>query len=57
MIPLCLSSHLNQLSRSLQKISVFWDITPYNPVKVNRRFGGIRRLRLQDRRISQKAGS
>jgi hypothetical protein len=22
------------------KSNIFWDITPYNPLKVNRRFGG-----------------
>jgi hypothetical protein len=26
------------------KSTVFWDITPYSPLKVNRRFGGIYRL-------------
>jgi hypothetical protein len=61
MIPLCLSSHLSELSHSLQKISVLWDITTCNQLNVNRRFGEKHRLRLQDRRISQvrnqKAGS
>jgi hypothetical protein len=35
------------------KTTIFWDITPYSPLKVNRRFGGIYRLHLQGRRISQ----
>jgi hypothetical protein len=32
--------------------SIFWDITPCSPWKVNRRFGGTYRLHLQSRRIS-----
>jgi hypothetical protein len=35
------------------KSSIFWDITPYSPMKVNWRFGGICRLHLQGRRISR----
>jgi hypothetical protein len=35
------------------KTSVFWDITPCNPLKVGRRFGGTCRLHHQGRRISQ----
>jgi hypothetical protein len=35
------------------KKPAFWDITPCTPLKVNRRFGGICRLHLQGRRISQ----
>jgi hypothetical protein len=35
------------------KSSIFWDKTPCSPLKVNRRFGGIYRLHLEDRRISQ----
>lgn len=31
----------------------FWDINPYNPLKVNQRFGGTRRLRLRRRRLCQ----
>jgi hypothetical protein len=31
--------------------SFFWNIMPCSQVKVNRRFGGIRRLHLQGRRI------
>jgi hypothetical protein len=30
-----------------------WDVTPCSPLKVNWRFGGTSRLRLQNRRISQ----
>jgi hypothetical protein len=33
--------------------SVLWDLTPRNPLKVNRRFGGTCRLHLQDRKINQ----
>jgi hypothetical protein len=33
------------------KISIFWDITPCSPLKVNLRFGGACRLHLQSRRI------
>jgi hypothetical protein len=33
------------------KGSIFWDIAPCNPLKVNRRFGGICRLSLHGRRI------
>jgi hypothetical protein len=32
---------------------VVWDITPCNPVKVNRLIGGTYRLHLQGRRLSQ----
>jgi hypothetical protein len=35
------------------KISVFWDITPCNQLKVNLHFGGTYRLNIQDRRKSQ----
>jgi hypothetical protein len=35
------------------KSSIFWKITPCSPLKVNRRFGGTRRLYLQGRRISR----
>jgi hypothetical protein len=35
------------------KSSIFWDITPCSPLKVNRRFGGTCRLHLQSRRISR----
>jgi hypothetical protein len=35
------------------KSSIFWDITPCSPLKVNRRFGGTCRLHIQGRRISQ----
>jgi hypothetical protein len=36
------------------KGSAFWDITPYNPLKVNRRFGRKPRLQLQGPRISKQ---
>jgi hypothetical protein len=34
------------LSAVVMKISIFLDITPYNQLKVNRRFGRTRRLHL-----------
>jgi hypothetical protein len=34
------------------KSSIFWDISPCSPLKVNRRFGETYRLNLQNRRIS-----
>jgi hypothetical protein len=37
----------------VMKSSTFWDITPYSPLKVNRRFGRIYRLHLQGIIISQ----
>jgi hypothetical protein len=36
----------------IQKSIIFWDITLCSPPKINRRFKGIYRLQLQDRRIS-----
>jgi hypothetical protein len=35
------------------KSSIFWDITPCNPLKVSRHFGGTCRLHLQSRRLTQ----
>jgi hypothetical protein len=37
----------------VMKSSVFWDMTPCSPLKVNRCFGGICRLNLQGRKISR----
>jgi hypothetical protein len=34
------------------KSSIFWDITPCSPVRVNRRVGGKCRLHLRDRKVS-----
>jgi hypothetical protein len=34
-------------------IDIFWDITPWSPLKFNRRFGRTYRLHLQGRRISR----
>jgi hypothetical protein len=34
-------------------MSILWDLTPYSPFKINRLFGGICRLNLRVRRISQ----
>jgi hypothetical protein len=36
-----------------KKSTVFWDMTPCSPLKVNRRFGGTYRLHFQGRRINQ----
>jgi hypothetical protein len=35
------------------KTTIFWDMTPCSPLKINRRFGGAYRLHLQVRRISR----
>jgi hypothetical protein len=37
------------------RVSVFWDITPCSPFKVNRSFGGTCRFHLQDQTISHHA--
>jgi hypothetical protein len=37
---------------SLLKSSIFWDITPRSPLKVNRRFSGTFRLHVQCSRVS-----
>jgi hypothetical protein len=37
----------------VMKSTIFWDITPCNPLKVNRRFGGTYCLHLQGRKISR----
>jgi hypothetical protein len=37
----------------VMKSTIFWDIMPCSPLKVNRRFGGIYHLHLQDQRISR----
>jgi hypothetical protein len=37
-------------SLTISKNINFWDITPYNPLSVNRRFGGTYRLHRQGRR-------
>jgi hypothetical protein len=34
----------------VMKSIIFWDMTPCSPPKVNRRYGGTRRLHLQGRR-------
>jgi hypothetical protein len=41
------------LTAVVVKFSIFWDITPCSPLKVDRRFGGTYRLHLQGRRISR----
>jgi hypothetical protein len=35
------------LTLVVMKSSVFWNITPYSPLKVSRRFGGTYRFHLQ----------
>jgi hypothetical protein len=40
-------------TESTLKSSIFWDITPCSPLKVNQRFGGTCRLQLQGQRISR----
>jgi hypothetical protein len=37
----------------VMKSTIFWDITPCTPMKVNRRFGGKCCIHVQDRRISR----
>jgi hypothetical protein len=34
------------------KTTIFWDIMPYSPLRVNRSFGGTYRLHLQGGKIS-----
>jgi hypothetical protein len=41
------------LTAVVMKSSVFWDITPYNPLKVNRCFRGTCGLHFQGRRKRQ----
>jgi hypothetical protein len=41
------------LTAVVMKSSIFWDTTPCSPLKVNRHFGGIVRLHLQGRRVSE----
>jgi hypothetical protein len=41
------------LTAVAMKSSIFWDITPCSPKKVNRRFEGIYRLHVQGGRVSQ----
>jgi hypothetical protein len=42
------------LTAVVMKSAIFWDITPYNPLKVSQRLGGTYRLHLQGRRITEK---
>jgi hypothetical protein len=41
------------LTALVMNSSIFWDITPCSPLKVNRLFGGIYHLNLQSRRMNQ----
>jgi hypothetical protein len=38
---------------TFMKSNIFWDITPFNPFKINRHFEGTCRLHLQGRRVIQ----
>jgi hypothetical protein len=49
----CFQTNVDHGTVSLLKSSIFWDIMPCSPLKVNRRFGGTCRLHLQARRISK----
>jgi hypothetical protein len=40
---------LEILTAVVMKSTIFWDITPCSPLKVNQHFGGTYRLHLQDR--------
>jgi hypothetical protein len=42
------------LTAAVMKTSVFWDITPCSPLKVDRPFGGVYRLYIHGRTISQE---
>jgi hypothetical protein len=37
---------------SIKKTTIFWDITPCSPLRVNRRFGGTYRLHILGRKMS-----
>jgi hypothetical protein len=39
----------------VMKCTIFWDIMPCSPLKVNRRFGGTYRLHLQGRKMSRES--
>jgi hypothetical protein len=42
------------LTAVVMKISYFWDLTPFNPLKTNRRFEGIYRLHIHGPKTSRK---
>jgi hypothetical protein len=42
------------LTAVVMKSTIFWDITPCSPLRVNRRFGGTYCLRFQGGRISRE---
>jgi hypothetical protein len=44
------------LTAVVMKSFIFWDITPFSPVEVKRRFGETYCLHLQCRRVSQTSG-
>jgi hypothetical protein len=41
------------LTAVVMKSAIFWDITPYSPLSINRRFGGTYSLHLQGKKISR----
>jgi hypothetical protein len=42
----CVTVRFEVLTAAFVKSSIFWDITPCSPLKVNRRFGGTCRLHI-----------
>jgi hypothetical protein len=42
-----------EIHNQMLKSSIFWDLMPCSPLKVNRRFGGTCGLHLQGRRIGK----
>jgi hypothetical protein len=57
-----MSLEFEDLTAVAKKTSLFWDITPRSPFKINQSIGGTCRLQLQGQRIIQtrnqhKAGS
>jgi hypothetical protein len=42
------------LTAVVMKDFIFWDITPYRQLKVNRRFGGTYRFHIKDPRMSRR---
>jgi hypothetical protein len=47
------AAEIADLNKLRMESTIFWDITPCSPLKVNRHFGGAYRLQLQGRRISR----
>jgi hypothetical protein len=49
----CKFAEIDVLTEVVTKSSIFWDITPGSPLKVNRSFGGTSHLLFQGQRIKQ----